>query len=150
MENFKTIPGFDNYEVSTTGTIKSKERKVMRPYVGNSKDKTPVMKEYNYKEKILTPQIVSTNKGHEGYKQIMLKDNNGKKRFMYIHRLVAMTFIPNPENKLTVNHKDENKHNNTVENLEWMTKKENLNYGNRSQKQSESLKKYWENKKKEK
>lgn len=50
-----------------------------------------------------------------------------------MHRLIAKTFIPNPQNKETINHKDENKFNNTVVNLEWMTNEENLNYGTRKQ-----------------
>lgn len=51
-----------------------------------------------------------------------------KYKTFLIHRLVALAFIPNPENKRIVNHKDENRGNNNVENLEWMTDKENVNY----------------------
>lgn len=50
---------------------------------------------------------------------------------MYIHRLVAQAFIPNPDNLPCVNHKDENPNNNNVDNLEWCTQKYNCNYGTR-------------------
>ena len=50
-----------------------------------------------------------------------------------IHRLVAKTFIHNPDNLTEVNHKDEDKDNNSVQNLEWCDRKYNINYGNRNQ-----------------
>ena len=55
-----------------------------------------------------------------------------------LSRVVAMTFIPNPDNKPEVNHKDENSKNDRVDNLEWMTRKENNNYGTRIQRASET------------
>lgn len=60
---------------------------------------------------------------------------------MRIHRLVVMTFIPNPENLPQVNHKDENKLNNRVDNLEWCTAKYNNRYGTKLQRISESVSK---------
>lgn len=56
----------------------------------------------------------------------------------WVHRLVAQTFIPNPDNKPEVNHKDENPANNRVDNLEWVTREENLNYGTRIQRIKET------------
>ena len=63
-----------------------------------------------------------------GYEHVLLK-KEGKQFHYKIHRLVAIAFIPNPNNYPFVNHKDENKQNNNVENLEWCTAKYNLNYG---------------------
>ena len=63
----------------------------------------------------------------EGYKSVILC-KNGKVKSFKVHRLVAEAFIPNPEGKPEVNHKDYNRSNNTDSNLEWMTRAENFNY----------------------
>ena len=65
-----------------------------------------------------------------GYLTVTL-NNNGYVKTVSVHRLVALTFIPNndPDTLIMVNHKDENKHNNNVDNLEWCDAKYNLNYG---------------------
>lgn len=68
------------------------------------------------------------------YKQVILVKNGVRKRHL-LHRMVAQEFIPNPENKPQVNHIDENKTNNTVSNLEWVTSKENINHGTRTERQ---------------
>jgi hypothetical protein len=55
-------------------------------------------------------------------------NNNGKQKTMYIHRLIALAIIPNPQNKKEVNHKDGNKNNNYPSNLEWVTRHENIEH----------------------
>lgn len=64
-----------------------------------------------------------------GYKKVKLRGFDGKTKMVSVHRLVAQAFIPNPNNLPQVNHKDEDKTNNNVENLEWCTAKYNTNYG---------------------
>ena len=76
----------------------------------------------NNKGKILKP--LKRGKGYQGINLSM----NGYQTFLYIHRLVAIHFIDNPENKPEVNHKDYNRQNNIVENLEWVTHRENSLY----------------------
>lgn len=72
-----------------------------------------------------------------GYLQVGLYKNRVKYP-KTIHRLVAEAFIQNPENKLDVNHVDEDKTNNRVDNLEWSTRKENLNHGTRNERAGKS------------
>ena len=83
-----------------------------------------------------------------GYKRVTLWEN-GKKINISVHRLVATAFIDNPDpNTYTeINHKDENKTNNNVNNLEWCTHIYNLNYGTRNLKHSIAMKKYWKQRK---
>jgi len=69
----------------------------------------------------------------KGYERLILSKNKKQKHY-FIHRLVAKAFIPNPNNLKIINHKDENKLNNNVENLEWCTQRYNLCYGDRRQK----------------
>lgn len=80
------------------------------------------------KEKILKP-----NKKKNGYLEVGLMIETNKRKWFLIHRLVLSVFNPikNYEN-LEVNHKDENKENNRIDNLEWITSKENCNYGTRN------------------
>ena len=111
IEIYKPIVGYEGlYEVSNLGNVR------------------------NLKTNIILKQKI--NKG--GYMNVGLW-KNGKKTFL-IHRLVAQAFIPNPDNKPEVNHKDEIKSNNCVYNLEWVTSKENANYGSRTERLSNKLK----------
>jgi hypothetical protein len=95
MELWKPVDKFENYEISSYGNI--------RNIVTNK-------------------SLKACNKS--GYYNICLNNNKVKKQFK-LHRLVALTFIPNPENKSDVNHKDKNKLNNNISNIEWNTRKEN-------------------------
>lgn len=101
QEIWKDVKGYeDYYQVSNNGNVKSLRN-----------------------GKILIPSITI-----HGYKRITLC-KNGKKENKVIHRLVAEAFLDNPKNLICVNHKDENKLNNCVENLEWCDRKYNTNYG---------------------
>lgn len=82
-----------------------------------------------------TQKFLKLHESH-GYLQVDLS-LNGQGYHFRVHRLVAEAFIPNPNNLPEVNHKDENRFNNNVNNLEWSTSKENANWGTRNKKISE-------------
>lgn len=98
QEIWKQIENFENYEVSTYGRVRKNYK--------------------NKKVKYLKP--MKTN----GYLCVELWKNRKRKRIK-IHRLVAIAFISNPDNLPQVNHKDLNKENNNVENLEWISNRDN-------------------------
>lgn len=77
----------------------------------------------------------SKNRG--GYLFVVLCTDGKQKQFK-VHRLVAISFLTNPDNKPQVNHIDEDKTNNRLDNLEWVTAKENTNYGSRNKKAAKS------------
>lgn len=81
---------------------------------------------------------LKTYKNEFGYIYIKLS-KKGKSKHFRVHRLVALHFVPNPKNKKCVNHLDEDKKNNTSDNLEWCTHKENNNYGSHKEKVAASL-----------
>ena len=100
---WRVIEEFPNYEVSDEGQIRNKKGHILRPAIN----------QYGY---LIYPF-----------------SKEGKKHTCMIHRIVATTFIPNPNNLPQVNHKDENKVNNCVDNLEWCDCKYNANYGTKTQ-----------------
>lgn len=99
QEEWRGITGWsERYQVSTDGQVKN----------------------------IQTGRIKKWQEARNGYYRVSLyKDAEQKDNKYYIHRLVAEAFIPNPENKPEVNHKDNNKENNHYSNLEWVTHSEN-------------------------
>ena len=73
----------------------------------------------------------------KGYMTVRLSKNNVAKGFQ-VHRLVAEAYLPNPNNLPQVNHKDENPSNNHLSNLEWISAKDNINYGSHNEKMIKS------------
>ena len=119
-EIWKDIPNYEGlYQASNLGRIKSLERIDTNNHI--------------IKERVLKQKI---NKS--GYLYVMLYKNHNRKT-LRVHKLVAQTFIPNPNNYLQINHKDENKHNNCIDNLEWCTPSYNQNYGTRNEKVSKKV-----------
>lgn len=111
-EIWRPVVGYEGlYEVSNTGLIRSLDR-----FVGNRN---------RIKGKILSIRIEKN-----GYCSVALSKYGKIKRYK-IHRLVAQAFIPNPEGLPEVNHLDEDKTNNSVDNLEWCDRKYNMNFGSR-------------------
>lgn len=86
-----------------------------------------------------TGRILKTSHSVGGYEQVVLC-KNGKTTTHYVHRLVATAFIDNPNNLPCVNHKDENTGNNVLENLEWISYKDNANYGTKNERISNARK----------
>jgi len=110
-EEWKIIEGYDNYMVSNLGRVKN----------------------------IKTGLLLKPNTNKDGYLYVTIFSNKKPKSFT-IHRLVAVAFIPNPYNLPQVNHKDEDKTNNCVDNLEWCDSKYNINYGTSLKRRAESQK----------
>lgn len=97
LEKFKKIKGFERYSVSTWGRVYDNKR-----------------------GRFLVPEVHD-----KGYLRVDLRDKNGKRIHMKVHRLVAKAFIENPNNYPQVNHIDGNKENNSITNLEWVTDEQN-------------------------
>lgn len=116
MEIWKDVVGYEGiYLVSNYGNIKRKD------YRGTGI------------ERMLKPSI-----NQNGYLQLQLY-KNGKRKNYLVHQLVGKAFIPNPNNLIEINHKDENPLNNKLENLEWCTRAYNNNYGTRTQRISKMV-----------
>ena len=88
-------------------------------------------------KRVTTGRILKGGKDRGGYLIVSLYKNNIESKKL-IHRLVAQAFIPNTENKPQVNHIDEDKTNNMVSNLNWMTAKENSNHGTHNERMSKT------------
>lgn len=84
-------------------------------------------------------KVLKSRLDKDGYEYVTLCTTTKKPKNMGIHRLVALAYIPNPENKPQVNHKNEIKTDNYVDNLEWATAKENTNYGTRNKRAGEKI-----------
>ena len=105
MEEWRDIPGYESfYQVSNLGNVRSIRFNKVRN-----------MKSWD----------------SHGYRAVELCINNNR-YIVGVHQLVALAFIPNPENKPEVNHKDRNRSNNNVENLEWVTQSENIAHAYRN------------------
>ena len=116
-EEWKDIVDYEGlYQVSNLGRVKSLNYK------------------QTHKQLLLKPTI----KKKTGYCQISLS-KNGKKKLYLVHRLVAKAYLINQDNLPQVNHKDEDKTNNKVDNLEWCTAKYNCNYGTKIQRVKEKM-----------
>ena len=125
MEEWKSIPGYEGlYEVSSYGRVRSLDRYV------KVKNKSYRLQ----KGKVLSPGINSY-----GYLQVFLCCN-GKYKIITVHRLIAQAFLPNPDNLPMINHKDEDKTNNNVDNLEWCTQQYNSNYKGVLKRRSQRMK----------
>ena len=84
-------------------------------------------------------KLLKQSADKKGYKRVRLY-KNGKGKTHRVHRLVAIAFLPNPNNYKEVNHKDECKSNNNMNNLEWCTREYNINYGTAMKRSSENHK----------
>lgn len=119
MEIFKDVIGYEGlYKIGNCGIVISCER-------------MKLSKNGSYSRMQQTIKKPNTDK--DGYLYVNLSKNDKNKTYK-IHRLVAIHFIPNPNNYPIINHKDETKDNNNVDNLEWCTVKYNNNYGTIKQK----------------
>lgn len=117
-EIWKRIEWSPDYEISSWGRVKS------------------------YKQDKINGKLIKLTPSKNGYIEVNLYNIYTKKiKRIGVHRLVAEAFIPNPENKPEVNHIDEDKENNYYKNLNWMTSKENCNYGTRTERLVKKLNK---------
>lgn len=119
-EDIDNYVGF--YQVSNLGRVRSIDR---------------IVKHWRGGKLIKKGKILKQKPNKYGYKCLRLI-KNGKYKDVTVHRLVAIAFIPNPNNLPFVNHKDENPSNNNVNNLEWCTQEYNVNYGTANKRRSEA------------
>lgn len=124
----KPVVGYEGYyEVDQFGRVFSVDRVISVDDNGRKYDKP------------LSGKQMKQSMHDKGYKIVSLT-RDGKTKMRFVHRLVAEAFIPNPDNLPMVNHKDEDKTNNFLENLEWCTNEYNLTYGTARQRQARKVK----------
>lgn len=123
-ECWRWIPGYEGlYQVSTRGRVRSVDRWV------TDKDG---------RKRLIKGKILKQRVDKDGYLRVTLS-RDGKKRVFLVHRLVAETWLDNPEGKPEVNHLDENPGNPDVFNLSYCTRKENNNWGTRNKRLSKAV-----------
>ena len=128
VEEWKLIKNCSYYLVSNKGRVKSLDKTV-------SFNNHGTMCSYVKKGRILKPSLLK-----QGYLAVSIfYDDIPEKKLCKIHRLVAETFIPNPKNLPYINHKDEVKTNNNVDNLEWCSPKYNSNYSDTGRKAGDKM-----------
>lgn len=123
-EIWKDIPEYEGlYQISNFGRIKSKDKLIKVNCSGNNHIKVPF---FYY---VRPGKIIKLRTNKFGYIMVFLH-KNGKQKGFYVHRLMLKTFSPIVnDDTYQVNHIDENKENNNLDNLEWCTAKENINHG---------------------
>lgn len=109
---------YDYIEVSNFGNVRTKD--TIRKF--NRYDRFERI--FKPTKRLIKSHPMKIQKNNKGYEFVCFKQSGIRKNIL-VHRLVASAFIPNPENKLEVNHKDGNPQNNNVSNLEWVTPSEN-------------------------
>ena len=124
-EIWKPIPNWERYAVSNFGRILS----LKSPYLCGNRICVR-------KQRIIKPRLGNSS---PGYYFVVLSDGKRNRKSFAVHRLVAITFIPNPNNLPFVNHKDENSRNNKVDNLEWCTQQYNCNYGTHNKRMAKTI-----------
>lgn len=123
-EIWKDVPNYEGlYQASNLGNVRSLDR---------------VIKLYNGGKYIRKGVVLKQSKNHQGYMRVNLL-KNGKNKVTAVHRIVASTFIENPYCFKEVNHKNEIKDDNSVENLEWCTQEYNKTYGTGVQRRTEKI-----------
>lgn len=123
----KPVKGYEGYyEVDSLGRVYGLDRVI---FVDDNGRK--------YEKPIFAKKLSQTIKSN-GYKSVTLTKDGVSKAF-YVHRIVAEAFIPNPDKLPMVNHKDEDKTNNFVENLEWCTNEYNINYGTGKERRTQKI-----------
>ena len=124
-EIWKDIQGYEGlYQISNLGNVKTL-------HYGQ--------KVHNHNWESTPSRLLKQKTSTSGYQRVELYKKDSRKCF-YVHRLVAIAFLENPENKPQINHKDGNKFNNCIDNLEWATSSENLKHAHQTGLKPSSMK----------